>query len=145
MFAGSLIVGGVLVAVALWLEYQDSVGAAIMRLERQKRDGKVDESLRCIEARYEKLRRRWRLVIHLLLAGCGGLMMVAGWIGPGRFWVAAWTAIALLMLCVLVLAAGDALRTFNFQNQRLWEARKHWRRGPLASQQRGRSSAGDGR
>lgn len=118
MFAGSLLVGLAVIMVAVWLEYHDSLAAGAAAQERRyRRASDVDEQE--LEVRYQKIRRRWRLVIHLLLALCGGLMIAAGWAGPGRFWIAAWTAVALLMLCIVMLAAGDALRTHHHRGKKL--------------------------
>ncbi len=110
MFAGSLLVGFTVILVAVWLEYQDWLLAFTATQDLRYRRP-TDATVQAIENRFQKVRRRWRLVIHTLLAACGGLMIAAGWAGPGRFWIAAWTAVTILMLCIMMLALADAIRT----------------------------------
>jgi hypothetical protein len=117
MFAGSLLVGFTIILVALWLEYQDTVNTTCIINEGHPTRQGAAESVGKIEDRFVRLRRRWRMVIHLLLGACGGLMIAAGWAGPGRFWIAAWTSVAMLMLCILLLAVADAIRT-NYHHAR---------------------------
>jgi hypothetical protein len=123
MFAGSLLIGFTIILVALWLEYQDVVNTTHIINEGPPGRQDFAEALRVIDDRFVRVRRRWRLVIHLLLGACGGLMIAAGWVGPGAFWIAAWTSVALLMLCILFLAAADALRTHCHQARKLNQAR----------------------
>jgi len=123
MFAGSLIVGLAVIMVAVWLEHSDSIGAAIVARRSDTKIGDGDASAKTADGRYHRLRRRWRKVIHALLATCGGLMIAAGWAGPGRFWIAAWTAVVILMMCIVVLALADALRTHHHQMRKLAAAR----------------------
>lgn len=118
MLAGSLLVGFTVLLVAVWLEYQDSLASAATAEEHRYRRP-ADASNQAIESRYQKIRRRWRLVIHWLLAICGALMIAAGWAGPGRFWIAAWTAVTLLLLCIMMLALGDAIRTRHHRTRTL--------------------------
>ncbi len=108
----------------MWLEYTDSVVWSDAAENRLSPDPPADRTSNLLEARYQKIRRRWRLVIHTLLAVCGGLMIAAGWAGPGRFWIAAWTAVALLMVCILLLAIGDAIRTYYHRTRKLLESRR---------------------
>lgn len=130
MFAGSLLIGFSVILVAVWLEYQDSLVWSDAVESRRTQAPAADARSHFLENRYQLIRRRWRLVIHMLLALCGGLMIAAGWAGPGRFWIAAWTAVAILMLCILLLAAGDALRTYYHSMRKIAEARQ--RRGERA-------------
>jgi cation transport ATPase len=123
MFAGSLLVGFTVIMVAVWLEYSDSITAAYWVNHAAKQRLNRDNATESSDDRYRHTRRRWRLVIHGLLAFCGVLMIAAGWAGPGRFWIAAWTAVAMLMLCILVLALGDAVRTQAHQIRKLAENR----------------------
>jgi hypothetical protein len=128
MLAGSLLIGFTVILVAVWLEYTDSISAGILAQRDSGRSGSGGQGTqfsdaKLPEARYQSLRRRWRLVIHALLALCGALMVAAGWAGPGRFWIAAWTAVAILMLCIVILALGDALRTHHHQARRLSQVR----------------------
>jgi len=128
MLAGSLLIGFTVILVAVWLEYTDSISAGILAKRETGRSLRDDQATsspdkQVPDARYHVLRRRWRLVIHALLALCGGLMVAAGWAGPGRFWIAAWTAVAMLMLCIVILALGDALRTHHHQARRLSQVR----------------------
>ncbi len=104
MLAGSLLIGFTVIAVAIWLEYNDSLGWPIEDKREQSDPSQAD-------ARYRKLRRRWRRIVHAILAVCGALMAAAGLAGPGRFWISAWTAVALLLMTIIVLALCDALRT----------------------------------
>jgi hypothetical protein len=120
MFAGSLLIGFSVILVAVWLEYHDSVVWATGAEDRLGRAA-TDSARQIVEARYQVIRRRWRLVIHLLLAVCGSLMIAAGWAGPGKFWIASWTAVTILMLCIMLLALGDALRTHHHRRRKLPE------------------------
>lgn len=122
MFAGSLLVGWAVIMVAVWLEYHDSLAAGVAAQERRYRRAS-DAAEQEVETRYQTIRRRWRLVIHVLLALCGGLMIAAGWAGPGRFWIAAWTSVVLLMLCIVMIAAGDAIRTHHHHGRKLPQRR----------------------
>lgn len=137
MFAGSLLVGFTIILVALWLEYQDVVNTAHIINEGHLGRQDLAEATRTNEVRFVRVRRRWRLVIHLLLGTCGGLMIAAGWVGPGAFWIAAWTSVAILMLCILFLAAADALRTHCYQ------ARKRNAARPISSGRTNRTATGD--
>lgn len=123
MFAGSLLVGFTVLVVAVWLEYSDSVTSAYWANHAARQRGNQSDAASSSDNRYRRIRRRWRLVIHALLALCGVLMISAGWAGPGRFWIAAWTAVAMLMLCILILALGDALRTHTHHSRKLAESR----------------------
>lgn len=123
MFAGSLLVGFTIILVALWLEYQDTVSPFSIINEVQPTRQVAAETVGKIEDRFVRLRRRWRMVIHLLLGVCGGLMIAAGWVGPGRFWIAAWTSVAMLMLCILLLAAADAIRTQHHHARKVRDTR----------------------
>lgn len=123
MFAGSLLVGFTVILVAVWLEYNDSITTAYLASRTADQKLTKDNATQSSDFRYQKVRRRWRLVIHVLLAICGALMIAAGWAGPGKFWIASWTAVAILMLCILVLAVGDALRTHTHQVRKLAETR----------------------
>ena len=117
MFAGSLLVGFTVILIAVWLEYHDwLLSFTVAQNLRYRRP--IDAAIQEVENRYQKVRRRWRLVIHTLLAACGGLMIAAGWAGPGRFWIAAWTAVTILMLCIVMLALADALRTRHHHNRK---------------------------
>lgn len=123
MFAGSLLVGFTVILVAVWLEYTDSIATAYLASRTADEKLTKDNATQSSDTRYQKVRRRWRLVIHVLLALCGVLMIAAGWAGPGKFWIASWTAVAMLMLCILVLAIGDAIRTHTHQARKLAEVR----------------------
>jgi hypothetical protein len=102
-----LLIGFTVIAVALWLEYNDYLGWP--NEADRERGGTTDR-----DTRYRLLRRRWRRVVHLLIALCGALMASTGFSGPGRFFIAAWTAVAMLMMVVIVLALGDAFRTHRY-------------------------------
>ncbi len=117
MLIGSLIIGFTVIAVAFWLEYNDSLGWP-NELERE-RGSNTDR-----DQRYRNLRRRWRRVVHAMVAVCGALMAAAGIAGLGRFWIAAWTAVALLMMTIIVLALGDAFRTHRHYARKLQERRE---------------------
>lgn len=104
MLAGSLLIGFTVIVVAIWLEYNDSLGWP-NEIERERNNSSEQDQ------RYRVVRRRWRRVVHALIAVCGALMASAGLAGLGRFWVAAWTAVAILMMSIIVIALGDAIRT----------------------------------
>ena len=127
MLAGSLLIGFSVILAAVWLEYNDSVVWADECEPTSQPGTAATGSGNALESRYQKVRRRWRLVIHLLLAICGALMVAAGWAGPGAFWVSAWTAVTLLMLCILLLAICDAFRTYYHRLRQISEARRQQR------------------
>jgi len=104
MLAGSLLIGFTVIAIAVWLEYNDSLGWPNEVEMEQGRSSDVDN-------RYRAIRRRWRRVVHVMIAACGALMASAGIAGLGRFWVAAWTAVAILMMTIILIALSDAIRT----------------------------------
>jgi hypothetical protein len=107
MLAGCLLIGFTVIVVAVWLEYNDSLG---WPNEVELDDGGSSD----VDNRYRSLRRRWRLVVHVMIAVCGALMASAGLAGLGRYWVAAWTAVAILMLTIILIALGDAIRTRRY-------------------------------
>jgi O-antigen/teichoic acid export membrane protein len=112
MLEGCLLIGFAVIAVAIWLEYNDSLGWP-NELERERANASERDD------RYRIIRRRWRRVVHALIAICGALMASAGIAGPGRYWIAAWTAVAMLMFVIIVLALGDAFRTHrHFSSKR---------------------------
>ena len=124
MFAGSLLVGFAILLVAVWLEHQDSVNQAIIIGDVRSGSQGRDDTFCQAENRYYRLRRRWRMVIHGMLATCGALIIAAGWAGQGPFWIAAWTAVFALMLCIMVLAVADAIRTHHHYLQVRRESRR---------------------
>lgn len=117
MLAGSLLLGFAVIAVAFWLEYNDSLGWP-NELERERQPSTAQDE------RYRIVRRRWRRIVHMMIAGCGALMAVAGLAGKGPFWIAAWTAVALLMMTIIMLALGDAVRTHQHYSDKLRRHRK---------------------
>ncbi len=108
MLAGSLLIGFTVVMVALWLEYNDLRGwpseQAMEQEAALKSQGESDE-------RYLTTRRRWRKITHVILAICGAMMASAGLAGRGAYWVSAWTAVAILMFSIILIALMDAIRT----------------------------------
>lgn len=124
MFAGSLLVGFTVIMVAVWLEYNDSL--PLENGDKRRAIGELasESAMESSEIRYRRTRRRWRMVIHLLLALCGALMVAAGWAGPGKFWIASWTAVAMLMACIVVLALGDAVRTHTHHVRKVSETKR---------------------
>jgi len=112
MLAGCLLIGFTVIVVAVWLEYNDLLGwPNEIELER------VASSDR--DERYRIVRRRWRKIVHCLIAVCGALMAAAGLSGLGPFWIAAWTAVALLMLTIILIAMGDAIRSHRHYASKL--------------------------
>lgn len=111
MLAGSLLIGFAVVMVALWLEYNDSRGwPSEQALEQEavfKPNGESDQ-------RYLTTRRRWRKINHVILAVCGAMMASAGLAGRGAYWVSAWTAVAILMFSIILIALMDAIRTQRY-------------------------------
>ena len=127
MLAGSLLLGFSVMLVAVWLEYHDSILFVRLAKHSSSVDPVGGDASRFTEDRYRRVRRRWRMVIHGLLAICGGLMIGAGFAGLGAFWIAAWTAIAMLMLCIVGLAFCDAVRTHHHHSRILKESRDETR------------------
>jgi len=104
MLGACLLMGFAVICIAVWLEYNDSLGWP-REIDRER--GLESES----DLRYRAIRRRWRVVTHAILATCGFLMAAAGFAGLGKFWVASWTAVAILIMAIMVIALGDAIRT----------------------------------
>ena len=122
MLAGCLLLGFTVIVVAIWLEYNDSLGWP-NEIERER------NALTTRDDRYRIVRRRWRRIVHGLIALCGALMISAGLAGLGQFWIAAWTAVAILMLSIIVIAIGDAIRTHRHYAAKLREQKS---RGDLS-------------
>ncbi len=112
MLAGSLLLGFTVILVGYWLEYNDLQGWP------SESDYDVND-VNPQNIRYRVLRRRWRRVVHVMLAISGALMASAGVAGLGRFWIAAWTSVALLLMSIIVIAVGDAIRTARHHRRRL--------------------------
>ncbi len=112
MFESQLILAVTCLAFAAWLQWHESHGWPNESYDRQG------------DAEYLKTRMRSRRRVHLLFAGCGVLMAVAAFAGPGRVFVAAWMIISLALLTVVLLAGLDALRTSRYEKRRKDQLRK---------------------
>ncbi len=112
MVAGSLVLGITLLLFAAWLHWNDTQGWPNERFETE-----LDKS-------YLKRRTRSRRRIHVIIAGCGVLILVAAIAGEGALWVAAWMTVMVALMTVVVLAGFDAFRTHRYQRDKLPEIRR---------------------
>ena len=112
MFAGSLVLGVTLLCFAAWLHWNDTQGWPNEKFKTE------------IDNRYLAQRKRSRKRIHIIIALCGVLIIVAAIAGPGPIWVAAWMSVIVALLTVIVLAGFDAFRTHRYQKEKLPEIRR---------------------
>jgi hypothetical protein len=112
MFAGSLVLGTTLLCFAAWLHWSEMHGWPDEQFVTE------------LDHRYLARRQRSRRRIHLIIAVCGGLMIVAAFAGPGPVWLAAWMTIIVSMMTVVVLAGFDAWRTHRYHQDKLPEIRR---------------------
>ena len=115
MYAGGLILGLALIALATWLHWRERRGwirssSGGSQLDRDYFGG--------------RLRRRRR--IHVLLLICGVLILLATLVGPEvRWaWLLGWILVSALLLIVMVLAAFDAMGTQRYHAEKLPEIRR---------------------
>ncbi len=112
MFAGSLVMGVTVLCFAAWLHWNDT-------------QGWPNESFKTeLDHQYHTRRSRSRKRIHIIIAACGILMIVAALAGPGMIWVAAWMSVIVGLVTVVALAGFDAFRTHRYQNDKLPEIRR---------------------
>jgi len=114
MFAGGLLLSVTIIAFALWLHWNE-------RTNWGERDfnSKTDRA-------YLRARTRIRRVVHALFLICGILILVSTVATPERrvVWLISWTAVTVLLLCIVMLAGIDAVRTRRYQLSKLPEIRK---------------------
>ncbi len=121
MFAGGLILAFTLIGVAGWLQWTESVGWPHEPL------GTDDLSNRNQgDHDFYRARKRSRLYVNSLIAICGGLILLATLAGPARamIWASAWTAVAFVLMVVVVLAVFDGLRSYHHHSKKLREVRE---------------------
>ncbi|MEM1068556.1 MAG: hypothetical protein AAGG48_13125 [Planctomycetota bacterium] len=112
MFAGSLVLGMTIIAFAAWLQWNENETAG-------------DENPRTdLDREYLNNRGRARKRIHVLIAGSGGLVLVAACAGPGPVWLVSWLGVIMLLLIVVMLAGLDALRSHRYHLRKLPEIRR---------------------
>lgn len=112
MFAGSLVMGVTVLCFAAWLHWNDTRGWPNETFKTE------------LDNQYLAKRSRSRRRIHLIIAACGVLILVAGFAGPGPVWVAAWMSVIAALMTVVVLAGFDAFRTHRYQKAKLPEIRR---------------------
>ena len=112
MFPGGLILGFTLVAFACWLHYNEKHG-----WDYEQDDTDVDQE-------YLERRRSGRHRVHWTLGGCGVLILIATFAGPGFVWGVCWMLVSCALLAVVVMAVLDGLRTHRYHRQKLPEIRR---------------------
>ncbi len=112
MFEGSLLLGTTLLCFAYWLHWNETQG--------WPNESFVTE----LDNRYHATRSRSRKRIHIIIAICGVLILVAAIVGPGPVWVASWMCVTVALLTVVVLAGVDAIRTHRYHSDKLPEIRR---------------------
>jgi hypothetical protein len=112
MFAGGLILSVTLIAFACWLQVNETRGWA-----HDTYDSELDRD-------YLRRRQRSRRRIHVIIGACGGLILLATLVGPGRIWIAAWMCVTVCLVTVVLLALLDAWRTQRYQRKKLPEIRR---------------------
>jgi peptidoglycan/LPS O-acetylase OafA/YrhL len=91
-------------------------------LHWQELQGWPDESFVTeLDHDYHSRRSRSRRRIHLIIAGCGALILIAAFFGPSPQWLAAWTCVIIGLVTVVFLAAIDAFRTHQYHLRKLPE------------------------
>ena len=112
MFEGSLLIGFTVLCFAGWLHWNDT-------------HGWPNESFKTkLDQQYHSRRSRSRKRIHMIIAACGILIIVAAFAGPGPVWVAAWMSVIVALMTVVALAGFDALRTHRYHLAKLPEIRR---------------------
>jgi hypothetical protein len=112
MFEGSLLLGIAVLCFAGWLHWNDTHG--------WPNESFVTE----LDGEYLAKRTRSRKRIHLIIATCGVLILVAAFAGPGLVWIAAWMCVIVALMTVVVLAGFDAFRTHRYHHDKLPEIRR---------------------
>jgi hypothetical protein len=114
MFAGGLLLGATLIGFACWLHWSERVG-----WPGETCDTDLDRE-------YFQKRTRARHRMNVLIGVSGGLIVFATIASPDRalVWMACWLAVMLILLTVIFLAAGDALRTQRYHAKKLPEIRR---------------------
>jgi hypothetical protein len=112
MFESQMIIAVTCLAFAAWLHWNENQGWP--NESYNHRD----------DADYLRIRKRSRRRVHLLFAGCGVLIAIAAFAGPGRVFIAAWTIVSIALLTVVALAGLDALRTRRYDKRKMDELRK---------------------
>ena len=112
MFGGSLVLGITLCCFAAWLHWNETHGwpneTFVTELDNQ----------------YRAKRRRSRGRIHMIIAGCGILILIAALAGEGPVWIVAWMCVIAGLLAVVCLAGIDAFRTHRYHAAKLPEIRR---------------------
>ncbi len=112
MFGGSLVLGITLCCFAAWLHWHETQG--------WPNESFVTE----LDNQYRAKRSRSRGRIHLIIATCGVLILIAAFAGVGAVWLAAWTCVIIGLLAVVFLAGFDALRTHRYHADKLPEIQR---------------------
>lgn len=117
MLFGGLLLGGTVVGFAFWLHWNERLGWP---------DEDYDREGSRIDRDYLARRSRGRRRVHVLLGGCGALIIVAALGGPEtpRLWIACWLSVVLTLVTVIFLAAFDAYRTQRYHAAKLPELRR---------------------
>ena len=112
MFYGSLILAITLLGFAGWLHWNEVHGwpneTFITELDNQ----------------YHSKRQRSRKFIHIIITGCGILILIAAFAGPGVLWIASWMCVMAGLFAVICLAGVDASRTHRYHTNKLPELRR---------------------
>jgi hypothetical protein len=109
---GSLILGITLCGFAGWLHWQELNGWPNESFETE------------LDHRYRNKRTRARRRIHLIIGGCGILILVAAFAGHGPLWIVSWMCVIAGLIAVVFLAAIDAFRTHRYHCEKLPEIRR---------------------
>ncbi len=107
-----MILGITLCGFAAWLHWHELNGWPNESFETE------------LDHRYRNKRSRARGRIHLIIGGCGLLIIVAAFAGHGALWIAAWMCVIVGLVAVVVLAAIDAFRTHRYHCEKLPEIRR---------------------
>jgi peptidoglycan/LPS O-acetylase OafA/YrhL len=112
MFAGGLVLGLTLILFAVWLQQREQIG-----WEEHRDESELDDQ-------YFTRRGNGRRRVHVLLFGCGALIVLAAFFGPGFVWGVCWLMVSVLLMVVVVLAFVDAARTHRYHSAKLPEIRR---------------------
>lgn len=111
MIVSHIVLGVSLIIFAVWLQRTEGRG-----WPNESSDDERDAS-------YFGRRKRSRRRVNVILAICGGLILVAGMSGP-RLFVISWGLVTMALLAVVVLAAFDVLGTRRHVNSKLPQLRQ---------------------
>ena len=118
MFVPTLALGLAVLAVALWLQWNEFSRSESDDSGSEQRPHPAADQTK-LDQHYYSRRDRSRRQIHVLIGLCGLLILVAAFAGPGTIYFAAWLIVVIALGMVVTLAGLDALRTHRYYHAKL--------------------------